>query len=77
VAKLVVKYFKYYRLIKLIAESVSSPYYKVFLYRVRVLILVAIDLLTLIVRNTIITMPFRILASCYIKEIELSIGSKI
>ena len=41
------------------------------------LILVAIDLLALIVRNTIITTPFRILASCYIKEVELSIENKI
>ena len=48
-----------------------------FLYKIRVLALVATDLLALIVRNTVITMPFRILASCYIKEVELSIESKI
>ena len=76
-AKLVAKYFRYYRLIKLIAEGISGLYYKVFLYKVRVLILVAINLLALVVRNTIATTPFRILASCYIKETELSIESKI
>jgi len=38
---------------------------------------VAIDLLALIVRNTIIITPFRILASYYIKEVELNIESKI
>ena len=48
-----------------------------FLYKVRVLILVATNLLALIVRNTIATTPFRILASYYIKEIELSVESKI
>ena len=41
------------------------------------LILVAINLLVLIVRNTVVIIPFRILASYYIKEIELSIESKI
>ena len=76
-AKLIAKYFRYYRLIKLIAEGISGLYYKVFLYKVRVLILVATNLLALIVRNTIATTPFRILASYYIKETELSIESKI
>ena len=76
-AKLVAKYFRYYRLIKLIAEGVGGLYRKVFLYKVRVLILVATNLLALIVRNTIATTPFRILASYYIKEIELSVESKI
>jgi hypothetical protein len=42
-----------------------------------VLALVATNLLALVVRNTIVITPFRILASCYIKEIELSIESKI
>jgi len=59
------------------AEGVGSLYRKVFLYKVRVLILVATNLLALVVRNTVATTPFRILASCYIKEIELSIESKI
>ena len=76
-AKLVAKYFRYYRLIKLIAEGVGSLYRKVFLYKVRVLALVATNLLALVVRNTVATTPFRILASCYIKEIELSVESKI
>ena len=48
-----------------------------FLHKVRVLILVAIDFLALIVRNTIITTPFRILASYYIKKVKLNIESKI
>jgi hypothetical protein len=77
VAKLIAKYFRYYRLIKLIAEGVGGLYYKVFLHKVRVLALVATNLLTLVVRNTVVTTPFRILASCYIKETELSIESKI
>ena len=76
-AKLIAKYFRYYRLIKLIAEGVGSLYRKVFLYKVRVLILVATNLLTLVVRNTVVITPFRILTSCYIKETELSIESKI
>ena len=76
-AKLIAKYFRYYRLIKLIAEGISGLYRKVFLYKVRVLILVATDLLALVVRNTVIRTSFRILASCYIKEVELSIESKI
>ena len=76
-AKLVAKYFRYYILIKLIVKSAGGLYRKVFLYKVRVLTLVATDLLALIVRNTITMTPFRILASCYIKETELSIGSKI
>ena len=76
-AKPIAKYFRYYRLIKLIVEGIGSLYCKVFLYKVRVLILVAINLLALVVRNTIATTPFRILASCYIKEIELSTESKI
>ena len=76
-AKPVVKYFKYYKLIEFIAEGISSLYYKVFLYKVRVLALVATDLLALLVRNTVTTTPFRILASYYIKEVELSIESKI
>jgi len=42
-----------------------------------VLILVATDLLALVVRNTVIITIFRILASCYIKEAELSIEGKI
>jgi len=77
VAKLIAKYFRYYRLIKLMVEGVDGLYYKVFLYKVRVLMLVAMDLLALIVRNTVIITPFRILAFCYIKETELSIESKI
>jgi len=77
VAKLITKYFRYYRLIKLMAEGIGSLYYKVFLHKVRVLMLVATNLLALVVRNTVVTTPFRILASCYIKEIELSIESKI
>ena len=76
-AKLIAKYFRYYRLIKLIAEGVGSLYRKVFLYKVRVLALVATNLLALVVRNTVATTPFRILASYYIKETELSIESKI
>ena len=44
---------------------------------VRVLALVATNLLALVVRNTVAITPFRILASCYIKETELSIESKI
>ena len=59
------------------AEGVGGPYYKVFLHKVRVFALVATDLLALVVRNTVMTTPFRILASCHIKETELSIGSKI
>jgi len=50
VAKLIAKYFRYYRLIKLIVEGVGSPYRKVFLYKIRVLTLVATDLLALIMR---------------------------
>ena len=76
-AKPIAKYFRYYRLIKLIAEGVGGLYYKVFLYKVRVLALVATNLLALIVRNTVATTPFRILASYYIKETELSIESKV
>ena len=76
-AKLIAKYFRYYRLIKLIAEGVGSLNCKVFLHKVRVLALVATDLLALIVRNTVATTPFRILASYYIKETELSIESKV
>ena len=76
-AKLIAKYFRYYRLIKLIAEGVSSLYRKVFLHKVRVLALVATNLLALIVRNTVATTPFRILASYHIKKTELSIESKI
>ena len=76
-AKLVAKYFRYYRLIKLIAEGVGGPYRKVFLHKVRVLTLVATNLLMLVVRNTMATTPFRILAFCYIKETELSVESKI
>jgi hypothetical protein len=49
----------------------------VFLHKIRVLALVATDLLALVVRNTITIIPFRILASYYIKEVELSIESKI
>ena len=41
------------------------------------LTLVAINLLVLIVRNTVATTPFRILAFYYIKETELSVESKI
>ena len=41
------------------------------------LVLVATNLLALIVRNTVAITPFRILAFCHIKEIELSIESKI
>ena len=48
-----------------------------FLHKVRVLALVATDLLALVVRNTVIITPFRILASYHIKEVELSIESKI
>ena len=48
-----------------------------FLHKVRVLALVATDLLALVVRNTVTTTPFRILASCYIKEVELNIESKV
>ena len=59
------------------AEGVSGPNRKVFLYKVRVLALVATDLLALVVRNTVATTPFRILAFCYIKETELSVESKI
>jgi len=58
-------------------EGVGGPYRKVFLHKVRVLTLVATNLLALVVRNTVATTPFRILASCYIKEIDLSIESKI
>ena len=58
-------------------EGVGSLYRKVFLYKVRVLALVAMDLLALVVRNTVATTPFRILASYHIKETELSIESKI
>ena len=58
-------------------EGVGSLNCKVFLYKVRVLVLVAMDFLALVVRNTMTMMPFRILASCYIKKIELSIESKI
>ena len=76
-AKLVTKYFRYYRLIKLIAEGIGGLYCKVFLHKVRVLILVATNLLTLVVRNTVATTPFRILASFHIKETELSVESKI
>ena len=61
----------------IIAEGVGGLYYKVFLYKVKVLALVATDLLALVVRNTVTIMPFRILAFYYIKETELSIGSKI
>jgi hypothetical protein len=59
------------------AEGIGGLYYKVFLHKVRVLVLVATDLLALVVRNTVITTPFRILASCRLKEIELSIETKI
>ena len=59
------------------AEGVGSPNRKVFLHKVRVLVLVATDLLALVVRNTVTMTPFRILASCHIKEVELSIESKI
>ena len=76
-AKLITKYFRYYRLIKLIAEGIGGLYRKVFLYKVRVLALVATNLLALVVRNTMATTPFRILASYYIKETGLSIESKI
>ena len=48
-----------------------------FLHKIRVLALVATNLLVLIVRNTMATTPFRILASYYIKKTELSIESKI
>ena len=58
-------------------EGVGGLYRKVFLYKVRVLALVATNLLALVVRNTVTTTPFRILAFCYIKETELSIESKI
>ena len=64
-------------MIKFIAEGVGSLNYKVFLHKVRVLALITTDLLVLIVRNTVITTPFRILASCHIKKVELSIESKI
>ena len=64
-------------MIEFIAEGISSLNRKVFLHKVRVLALVAIDLLALVVRNTVTTTPFRILASCHIKEVELSIESKI
>ena len=76
-AKLITKYFRYYRLIKLMAERIGSLYGKVFLHKVRVLALVATDLLALVVRNTVTTTPFRILASYHLKETELSIESKI
>ena len=76
-AKLVAEYFRYYKLIKFIVESISGLYCKMFLYKIKVLTLVVIDLLTLIVRNTVITTPFRILAFYYIKEIKLNIKSKI
>ena len=56
-AKLIAKYFGYYRLIKLIVKGVGSLYYKVFLYKVRVLALVATNLLALVVRNTVATTP--------------------
>jgi len=59
------------------AEGVGGLNRKVFLHKVRVLALVAIDFLTLIVRNTITTTPFRILAFCHIKEVKLNIESKI
>jgi hypothetical protein len=39
------------------------------------ILLVDINLLTLIVRNTVIITPFRILIPYYIKEVELSIES--
>ena len=76
-AKLIIEYFRYCRLIKLVAEGVGGPYCKVFLYKVRVLTLVATDFLALVVRNAITTTPFRILASCHIKETESSMESKI
>ena len=41
------------------------------------LALAATDFLALIVKNTVIITPFRILASCHIKEVKLSIESKI
>jgi len=58
-------------------EGIGGLNRKVFLHKFKVLILVATNLLALVVRNTIIITPFRILASCYIKEVELSIESKI
>ena len=64
-------------MIKLIIKGVSGLNYKAFLYKVRVLMLVAIDLLALIVRNAVTTTPFRILASYHSKEVKLSIESKI
>ena len=66
-AKPIAKYFRYYRLIKLIAEGAGGLYYKVFLYKVRVLALVATNLLALIVRNTMTATPVRILMSYHIK----------
>ena len=58
-------------------EGVGSLVYKLPLYKVRVFAVVDINLLTLVVRNTVTTTPFRILMPCYIKEVELSIESKI
>jgi hypothetical protein len=60
-----------------VAEGVGGPYCKVFLHKVKVLALVAINLLALIVRNTIATTPFRILAFYHIKKTKLSVESKI
>ena len=40
-------------------------------------IVIDINLLTLIIRNTVTMTPFRILMPCHIKEVELSIESKI
>ena len=76
-AKFVAKYFRYCKLIKFVVKGIGGLYYKVFLHKVRVLILVVINLLALVVRNTIAITPFRILAFYYIKKIKLSVESKI
>ena len=59
------------------AEGVSSPICKLPLHKVRMFAVVDTNLLTLVVRNTVTTTPFRILMPRYIKEVELSIESKI
>ena len=59
------------------AEGVGSPIYKLPLHKVRMFAVVDTNLLTLVVRNTVTTTPFRILMPRHIKEVELSIESKI
>jgi len=59
------------------AKGVSSLICKLPLHKVRMFAVVDMNLLTLIVRNTVTTTPFRILMPRYIKEVELSIESKI